>query len=94
MDRITFLDNAHQGKNNWWRYLLTSIATWVGPFIIILMVLIPFILLSYPTDMDLNPDKVTEEINPILFIVILGIYYTLSFLIFYCFPVLSIIKRL
>ncbi len=85
MDRITFLDNAHQGKNNWWRYLLTSIATWIGPFIIILMMLIPFILLSYPTDMDLNPDKVTEEINPILFIVILGIYYTLSFLIFYCF---------
>ena len=85
MDRITFLDNAHQGKNNWWRYLLTSIATWIGPFILILMVLIPFILLSHPTDMDMNPDKVTEEINPLLFIVILGIYYTLSFLIFYCF---------
>jgi hypothetical protein len=85
MDRITFLDNAHQGKNNWWRYLLTSIATWIGPFIIILMVLIPFILLCHPTNMDINPDKVTEEINPLLFIVILGIYYTLSFLIFYCF---------
>ena len=85
MDRITFLDNAHQGKNNWWRYLLTSIATWIGPFIIILMVLIPFILLSHPTDMAMNPDKVTEEINPLLFIVILGIYYTISFLIFYCF---------
>jgi hypothetical protein len=85
MDRITFLDNAYQGKNNWWRYLLTSIVTWIGPFILLLLMLIPFIILSHPTGMDINPDKVTEEINPLLFIVILGIYYTLSFLIFYCF---------
>lgn len=85
MDRITFLDNAHQGKNNWWRYLLTSISTWIGPFILLLLMLIPFIILTPTTNMDINPDKVTEGINPLLFIVILGIYYSLSFLIFYGF---------
>lgn len=85
MDRITFLDNARQGKNNWWRYLLTSITTWIGSFILLLLMLIPFIILTPPTDMDINPDKVTEGITPLLFIVTLGIYYTLSFLIFYGF---------
>ena len=85
MDRITFLDNARQGKNNWWRYLLTSITTWIGSFILLLLMLIPFIILTPPTDMEINPDKVTEGITPLLFIVTLGIYYTLSFLIFYGF---------
>ena len=84
MDRITFLDNAHQGKNDWWRYLLNSITTWLGPFILILLMLIPFIILNHPTDMSINPEKVTEE-NPLLLIVFLGIYYTLSFLIFFGF---------
>lgn len=83
MDRITFLDNAHHGKNNWWRYLLTSAAAWMGPFILILIVLIPFIILSHPVKMDINPDKVVNTINPIILMVMLGVYYTLSFVLFY-----------
>jgi uncharacterized protein len=30
MSRITFLDNANQGKNNWWRYLLTIFLVAMG----------------------------------------------------------------
>lgn len=83
MDRITFLDNAHQGKNNWWRYLLTSGVAWIGPFILILIVLIPFILLSHPVKMDITPANVENTLNPLILIVMLGIYYTLSFVLFY-----------
>ena len=83
MDRITFLDNAHQGKNNWWRYLLTSAVAWIGPFILILIVLIPFIILSHPVKMDINPDNVVNTINPLLLMVMLGVYYILSFVLFY-----------
>ncbi len=83
MDRITFLDNAHQGKNNWWRYILTSALTWIGPFILILIVLIPFIILSHPVEMNINPDDVENSINPLILMAILGVYYTLSFVLFY-----------
>nr|WP_319373330.1 RDD family protein [uncultured Methanobacterium sp.] len=83
MDRITFLDNAHQGKNNWWRYLLTSTVAWIGPFILILIVLIPFIILSHPVIMDINPTNVENTLNPFILMVMLGVYYTLSFVLFY-----------
>lgn len=83
MDRITFLDNAHEGKNNWWRYLLTSAAAWMGPFILILIVLIPFIILSHPVKMNITPNNVVNTLNPLIFMVILGAYYTLSFVLFY-----------
>ncbi|MFA0834112.1 MAG: RDD family protein [Methanobacterium formicicum] len=83
MDRITFLDNAHQGKNNWWRYLLTSAFAWIGPFILILIVLIPFIILSQPVKMDINPTNVENAIDPLILMVMLGVYYTLSFVLFY-----------
>lgn|GEM_PF-250653 len=82
MDRITFLDNAHQGKNNWWRYLLTSAATWMGPFILLLIILIPLIIVNHQ-GMDIDPDKVVNTINPLIFMIMLGVYYTLSFVIFY-----------
>lgn len=83
MDRITFLDNAHQGKNNWWRYILTSAAAWIGPFILILIVLIPFIILSHPVKMNIGPDEVVNTINPLILLIMLGVYYTLSFVLFY-----------
>lgn len=41
----TFLNNAYEGKNNWWRYLITVIATWgsqiaLGTIIGIVLILI------------------------------------------------------
>ena len=30
MSSIPFLENASEGKNNWWRYLLTVIVSLVG----------------------------------------------------------------
>ena len=38
MSRITFLDNAIEGKNNWWRYLITIILTWGTPVVILTIV--------------------------------------------------------
>lgn len=34
MSKIAFLDNALQGKNDWWRYILTIIFTWILPLFI------------------------------------------------------------
>jgi membrane protease YdiL (CAAX protease family) len=40
MSRITFLDNAAEGKNNWWRYIITIILTWFTLYIFLILFLI------------------------------------------------------
>ena len=46
MSRITFLDNADEGKNNWWRYLVTIILTWGVPSVLEIIVLIYLLSLN------------------------------------------------
>ncbi|MCC7551349.1 MAG: RDD family protein [Methanobacterium sp.] len=79
----TFIDNAHYGKNNWWRYLLTSITTWIGPLILLIIILIPFFIIFYPIKRGMDPYELLNSISPLIFLAIFGAYYALSFLIFY-----------
>ena len=82
MDRITFLDNAYLGKNQWWRYLLNLIITWIGPVLLLLIMLIPVLIFSYPFDTKINAETWIRD-NPLVFLVFLGIYYALAFALFY-----------
>ncbi len=83
-----FLNNAYYGKNSWWRYLLTSLATWIGPFILIIIITTLFLIIYYPFSshtfsrgMDL--EEVFNNLNPLILLLFFGIYYTLSLLLFY-----------
>ncbi len=85
MSRITFLDNAAEGKNNWWRYLTTIILTWGTPVVILSIV---FFILS-----RFNPGNLASILlEPIALIVLVGISDILS-LIFLYFGVRFIHKR-
>lgn len=81
MERITFLDNAYLGKNQWWRYLLNLIITWVGPILLFLIILIPLFILNYPFD-AINPG-IWGNNTPLVALLFLGTYYTLAFALFY-----------
>ena len=76
MSRITFLDNATEGKNNWWRYLITIILTWGTPVVILTIV---FFILS-----NFNPIKLVSLLSqPISLIVLVGISDILSLIFLY-----------
>ena len=76
MSRITFLDNATEGKNNWWRYLITIILTWGTP--VVILTIIFFILSRF------NPIKLLSLLSqPISLIVLVGISDILSLIFLY-----------
>lgn len=86
LGKITFLDNASEGKNDWWKYLLTIVLTWGGgkvlglilsPFIISI-----FIYLVINGTLTLNQANETLS-NPIFNLLVLGFIYVILFLIFY-----------
>jgi membrane protease YdiL (CAAX protease family) len=84
MSRITFLDNAEEGKNNWLRYLLTIILTWGTPFVLE-FILIMFISTVYMIATRTDP---TDQFNaiisdPILAIAIVGLSSVVSVLFLY-----------
>lgn len=83
MPSKNFLNNAEYGKNNWWRYILTSFASWLGPFIFLIIISIPIIIFSYPLNEGIDPQKVVNNIDPFVLLLFFGAYYVLSFLIFY-----------
>ncbi len=84
MSRITFLDNAEEGKNNWLRYLLTIILTWGTPLVLEFM-FIMFISIMYMIATRTDP---TDQFNaifsdPILAIAIVGLSSIVSVLFLY-----------
>lgn len=83
MHQKEFLDNAYYGKNNWWRYVITSIASWLGPLILIIIVLIPFFIFPNHFKQMLSAQESFENLNPMFLLLFFGIYYILSFIIFY-----------
>ena len=84
MHQKEFLDNVDYGKNDWWRYVVTILASWVGPLILIIMVLIPlFIFPNHFKQVIMAPDSF-ENLNSMFLLVFFGIYYILSFILF-CF---------
>jgi uncharacterized protein len=88
MSSISFLDNAQEGKNNWWRYLLTVILSLVGGSLVsgVLMAVILVlyaVFLSPGGASDILKVLQTTLSSPFTLIVLLGISYTISVIIFY-----------
>jgi len=86
MSRITFLDNASEGKNNWWRYLLTIILTWGGGKALALIIVpIIFFIFSCLIFIGLFTPNQADDVlsNPLFELLMVGIIYVILFLIFY-----------
>lgn len=83
MKKKTFLDNAHYGKNNWWRYVITSFTAWIGPLILIIIILIPFFIFYHPLERGIDAQESLNNLNPMILLLFFGVYYILSFLLFY-----------
>jgi uncharacterized protein len=84
---IPFLNNASPGKNNWWRYLSTIALSLVGANLIAAGFILVFILLYFFYGMlngfDLRFGVVNLLSNPFFLIILVGMSYAFSFLIFY-----------
>lgn len=87
MPPIPFLDNASQGKNSWWRYLLTISISLVGATLITAGFILVFFIIYYVYGMvggvDLRFGVINILSNPFFLVLIVGISYALSFLLFY-----------
>lgn len=84
---ISFLENASEGKNNWWRYLLTVIVSLVGGSLlagIILGMLLAVISVFFAGEIsNIYPFIQSTISNPIFLVVLVGISYTISVFLFY-----------
>lgn len=90
MSSIPFLENAHEGKNSWWRYLLTVVVSLVGGSLVsgllIGLILILYSIFSSPGGLsDVLTVIQTTLSNPLTIIVLLGVSYTISAFLFYVF---------
>jgi len=83
MSRITFLDNAKQGENNWWRYISTIILTWGTPMVFEVVILIIYMFYVMPPSLSLADNLLQTLLNPLVLIVILGMSSIVSLLFLY-----------
>jgi len=82
LSSISFLKNAYEGKNNWWRYLITISATW-GVQIILGFVLGIF-LIVYLALNGFSLARFNEYINDPFFILILTLVgFSVSYIVLY-----------
>jgi len=84
---ISFLENASEGKNNWWRYLLTVVVSLVGGSLlagIILGMLLAVVSVFFAGEIsNIYPFIQSTISNPILLVVLVGVSYTISVFLFY-----------
>jgi uncharacterized protein len=87
MSPIPFLYNASQGKNSWWRYLLTISLCLVGATLITAGFILAFFILYYVYGLlnghNLILGTTTITSDPFFLILLVGISYAFSFLLFY-----------
>lgn len=83
MSRITFLDNAKQGENNWWRYISTIILTWGAPMVFEVIILIIFMFYIMPPSINMAETLLQALLNPFVLIAILGVSSVVSLLFLY-----------
>lgn len=85
---IPFLENASEGRNNWWRYLLTVIISMIGGSVVagiamaVVLIIYAFFLSSSGVS-NISNIVVSAVSNPFTLIILLGVSYTLSFFFFY-----------
>lgn len=88
MSSIPFLENASEGKNNWWRYLLTVIVSLLGGSLVA-GIAMAIVLIIYAVFLSSNgvsniPQLITSLVsNPFTLIILVGVSYTISFILFY-----------
>ncbi len=83
---ISFLENASEGKNNWWRYLLTVIISLVGGSLvagIALGLLLIFFSVFSGGLSDISNFIGSTLSSPFFLVILVGISYTISFFLFY-----------
>lgn len=88
MSSIPFLENASEGKNNWWRYLLTVIVSLLGGSLVagiaMAVVLIIYAFFLSSSGVSNIPQLITSLVsNPFTLIILVGVSYTISFILFY-----------
>ncbi len=93
MSSIPFLDNADHGKNKWWRYLITIIVSMLGAAVVAGLILALFIIIYFLSsnflEFNLNFSLLEIQSNSLFILIMVAIYYILSYLLFYiCFIVL------
>jgi membrane protease YdiL (CAAX protease family) len=83
MSRITFLDNAAQGKNNWWRYLLTIILVWGLGFTGIFIISLAYSVYLIITGVNQISQLESTLLNSYFFLVITGIFFIIMISMLY-----------
>jgi CAAX protease family protein len=88
MSGIPFLDNAADGKNNWWRYLLTIalsllLGSLVAGFILAVALIVYSIFLAVRGVPDVFGIISAAVSNPFFLLIMIGVSYALSFILFY-----------
>jgi len=84
---ISFLENASEGKNNWWRYLLTVILSLVGGSFVAGLVLglfLVFLSVFASGGISNIANFIESAMNsPFTLVILVGISYSISFFLFY-----------
>ncbi|OPX59774.1 MAG: CAAX amino terminal protease self- immunity [Methanobacterium sp. PtaB.Bin024] len=88
MSSIPFLENASEGENSWWRYLLTVVISLGGGTLLagiaLLVVLILYAgFLSFQGVSNITQVITSLISNPFTLIILVGVSYSLSFILFY-----------
>ncbi len=83
MSRITFLDNAYPGENNFWRYFFTIILTWGAPVVVGVMVMIFVMSYLLSQGINMNTLLVGFTSNPLILMLLVGVTSIVSILFLY-----------
>lgn len=83
-----FLNNVYQGKNNWWRYLITILSTVVVPFttVFIAIIFLGFIFAIIMIKSGYMGSQLNEIfLNPIFLVFLTMVLYVFFWAVFYIF---------
>lgn len=85
---IPFLENASAGRNNWWRYILTIVVSFGGGILAsgLLMALVLIVYSIYLSSQGISniSNIILNTISsPFTLIILVGVSYGLSFVLFY-----------
>ncbi|MEG3224231.1 MAG: abortive infection protein [Methanobacteriales archaeon Met13] len=89
MSRLPFLENAKTGENGWWRYLLTAVGSLglasIAAGVLIAIFVAVYTLLYFPGMTTALLNSLISISNPLFLILLTGVTYAFSFVLFYLF---------
>lgn len=87
MSNIPFLDNARLGENSWWKYLITISLSILAASILAGFIVIIFLIIYYVFKGSFSissiPLIVADTSQPLFLLLLIGVSYLLSTLLFY-----------